>query len=288
MKHTGRCLASLVGAAALVLAGCAGVGPTAAPSGGPGIRTIGIARVAAPILTVAVGSAGRFAMSEARKSGLSAKQDPAGTPALDGMDAIAQIGSGSDAAAVVLAPVILLMAPMVFFEILGALSGDGDAGPTPGEEMPSEMLGYYKAQLGRAASDIQLREALRDSVFNEISGKTGFGVRRLGETTSKPAGPVEAGEPIDTILEIDEVRIALVPKGRESNPRLMLYAKFHLSRTDTGARLYSTEVATTSDSHRFREWMVNDAALFRRVLGDLIEPLARQAVRTVFLTHPNP
>ena len=289
MKRVGKKITLLASAAALGLGGCAGETVVPLNADAPrGIGVIGLAPIEKPVLRVSVGAEGRSAMADPNTGGgVTAAPGPTGAPVADGVTSMGSVFPNDPVFDAIGGGIVIFLAPMLLVEALGGMSDGGPSPAVPGEEMPPEMLRGLSAPLRKAVADFRVSETMRDRMFAELSDKTAFGLRLHGDAQNEPDDGSEATGRADTIFEIDDPLIALVPQGR-GFPSLLISAEIRLLRAESDEEIYATDLALISDEHPFRDWVSNDAALFRTALDDLTDAFTRYAVRTVFLTHPNP
>ncbi len=270
MKRVGKLLTSLASAAALMLAGCAAkpppfvVPPSLEPDIANRLGIIGIAPVKAPE-TDGLGPAGTKADAAERAGGNAA-----------GGWAYGSVGAFGVHPAMGLAAVLLLP-----FAIVGA----GVYGAIVGVSEKEAKLGAETLRL--AVADIRPDETLRERVFVDASRET----RHKFVSLNDPQGEIPVQDEIqsgaETILEITEATIALVPIEDSTDPKLTLVLSAHLGLRRAGSEeeLYATDLKMREGAAGFREWVADDASLFRKALDEVLNTFAEKAVMDVFLRY---
>lgn len=157
----------------------------------------------------------------------------------------------------------------------------------------SEKVEEAEATLNKAVVDLNIREAIRDRLFQIAHQETRYALTLLiGQAPAARDAVVadrsSARQETDTILEVSVPRFGL--EGGGINPPLPLVVTAHarLVRGADGTQLYAAAWTYRSGTRKFLEWAANNGQPLRAELERAVQTLAETIVEELFLLYRIP
>jgi hypothetical protein len=182
------------------------------------------------------------------------------------------------------APILLLLVPVVAGSVIGGLYGATTA-------IPAEKVKEIESNLRKTLIELRMQESLKERFFQTAREQSTFIFVLIEEGGPKTTDEIlnyghlkEKG--IDTVIELSVLSIGFEGKGgKDPLLSLLLDARTKVLSVSSGTVLYENKLEYRSAKRKFTEWISDKGKLFSEELGRGYGTLSEKIVEELFLLY---